>query len=301
VIVDDGVATGATARAACAVARGAGAKHVVLAVPVAPAGWESTFIDETDEVMSLFAPDDFGSVGYFYDRFEPISDDDVIALLMAPTVGATDALTEEDICEVMGAAPVDAHLVLAAHARAVALFVHGTGSSRASERNLEIARLMAAVGISGVLVDVPGEASGGLKSDPDVAVNGLVDVVRWIAGSTRFAGLPIVLVGSSSGAALAIATALSLRGTISVAAVISRGGNLSAVMDALGEVSFPVLLIVGSRDALIREQNARACAAIGASCRVEVVEGASHLFAEGDTLITAGRLAARFVEDLITR
>lgn len=300
-IVDDGVATGATAKAACAVARGAGATHVVVAVPVAPAGWESTFNDETDEAMSLFAPEDFGSVGYFYDRFEPISDDDVMALLVASTVAPTDAPTETDVCEVMGAASVDAHLVLAAQPRAVALFIHGTGSSRTSERNLAIARLMAAAGTSGVLVDVAGEESGASESDSDAAVLGLMNVVKWIAGSTRFAGLPIVLVGSSSGAALAIATALSLRDTIDVAAVVSRGGNLSAVMDVLGQVSFPVLLIVGSRDRITRDQNARACTELGTSCRMEVVEGASHLFAEGDTLVTAARLAVQFVGNLITR
>lgn len=65
IIVDDGLATGATARAACAVVRGAGAGRTVIAVPVAPEGWEQSFIDETEEQVSLFTPADFGSVGYF--------------------------------------------------------------------------------------------------------------------------------------------------------------------------------------------------------------------------------------------
>lgn len=54
VIVDDGIATGATARAACAVARGMGARQVVIAVPVAPSGWEESFVGDADEQMSLF-------------------------------------------------------------------------------------------------------------------------------------------------------------------------------------------------------------------------------------------------------
>ena len=81
--------------------------------------------------------------------------------------------------------------------------------------------------------------------------------------------------------------------------MISRGGNLSAVMEVLGEVTCPVLLIVGSEDSPTREQNVRACSAIGPTCRLEIVEGASHLFAETGTLETAGRLAARFIEQVI--
>ena len=295
VIVDDGIATGATARAACAVARGAGAAHVVLAVPVAPAGWESGFVGEADEQMSLFTPDDFGSVGYFYDSFDPISDEEVMALLLS----SGGSVTETDVHDVMGDAAVDAHLVAAPLPRAVALFIHGSGSSRASARNLSIARLLAESGTSGVLVDVPTDAPGGDALDLNRVVSRLGNICGWITHASSFAGLPLVLVGSSSGAALAIATALSLRRTNPVTAVISRGGNLSAVMEVLGEVTCPVLLIVGSEDSPTREQNVRACSAIGPTCRLEVVEGASHLFAEAGTLETAGRLAARFIEHVI--
>lgn len=89
VIVDDGLATGATARAACVAARKFGARHVILAVPVAPEGWESVLGDDADEYVSVFSPHSFGSVGYFYDNFEPVSDDEVIALLVASTVKHT--------------------------------------------------------------------------------------------------------------------------------------------------------------------------------------------------------------------
>ena len=295
VIVDDGIATGATAKAACAVARGAGAAHVVVAVPVAPAGWESGFVGEADEQMSLFAPADFGSVGYFYDSFEPISDEEVMALLLS----SSGAVTETDVHEVMGGVAVDAHLVVAPASRAVALFIHGSGSSRASARNLAVSRLLADAGISGVLVDVPTDGPGGDALDLSSVVSRLSDISRWISQTSRFAGLPLVLVGSSSGAALAIATAVSLRGSVPVTAVISRGGNLAAVMEVLGEVEFPVLMIVGSKDSLTREQNARACSVIGPTCRLEIVDGASHLFADAGTLETAGRLAARFIGHVI--
>lgn len=81
VIVDDGVATGATARAACAVARAAGARQVVLAVPVAPADVNTTFADVADRVACLQRPHRFRAVGQFYARFDAVTDAEVVAAL----------------------------------------------------------------------------------------------------------------------------------------------------------------------------------------------------------------------------
>jgi putative phosphoribosyl transferase len=81
VIVDDGLATGATARAACLVVRAHGAARVVLAVPVAPLGWEEKLGDAADEYVCLSAPEDFDAVGQFYADFRATSDDEVIECL----------------------------------------------------------------------------------------------------------------------------------------------------------------------------------------------------------------------------
>ena len=84
VIVDDGLATGATARAACLVVRAHGAARVVLAVPVAPLGWEEKLGEAADEYVCLFAPEDFDAVGQFYADFTATSDDEVIECLRRP-------------------------------------------------------------------------------------------------------------------------------------------------------------------------------------------------------------------------
>lgn len=84
VIVDDGVATGSTARAACRLARAEGADRVVLAVPAAPGDWTERLGGEADELVAVEAADPFVAVGLFYGDFTPPSDDDIVALLAPP-------------------------------------------------------------------------------------------------------------------------------------------------------------------------------------------------------------------------
>ena len=81
VIVDDGVATGSTARAACRVARALGATRIVLAVPVASSEAGAELSDIADEVVCLLRPVFFGAVSNFYDDFTPTTDAEVSALL----------------------------------------------------------------------------------------------------------------------------------------------------------------------------------------------------------------------------
>lgn len=81
IVVDDGLATGATARAACLSARARGAARVVLAVPVAPPHWSLPMHDVADECLALHVPAAFHAVSDAYDDFAPTSDDDVLAAL----------------------------------------------------------------------------------------------------------------------------------------------------------------------------------------------------------------------------
>ena len=81
VIVDDGVATGATASAACAVARQRGAAHIVLATPVIPADAIASLNKVADEVVAVLTPADFQAVGQWYADFTPTPDEHVSRLL----------------------------------------------------------------------------------------------------------------------------------------------------------------------------------------------------------------------------
>ena len=81
VIVDDGIATGSTVRAACQVARAQGAARVVIAVPVAPSRWERRLEDVADELICVSAPRRFGAIGAFYRDFRQTTDEEVKSLL----------------------------------------------------------------------------------------------------------------------------------------------------------------------------------------------------------------------------
>lgn len=80
-IVDDGIATGATAHAACSVARAHGASRVVLAVPVAPPGAREELRSVADDVIVLVEPPRFFAVGEAYLDFRPVTDEEVVAIL----------------------------------------------------------------------------------------------------------------------------------------------------------------------------------------------------------------------------
>jgi len=81
IVVDDGIATGATASAACQVARALGAARIVLATPVAPPGLHARLADVADEFVCLDQPRSFSAVGQFYVNFDQTTDAEVIAAL----------------------------------------------------------------------------------------------------------------------------------------------------------------------------------------------------------------------------
>jgi len=89
IVVDDGLATGATARAAVAVARHLGAARVVLAVPVGSIEAVGLLARAADEVVCLLTPPGFGAVSRYYESFRQVTDDEVVRLLAGYAAGMT--------------------------------------------------------------------------------------------------------------------------------------------------------------------------------------------------------------------
>src|SRR5271165_6613185 len=146
VVVDDGIATGSTARAACQIARAHGAARVVLAVPVAPPGWQARIGAEADELVCVDTPRGFFAIGQFYARFPPVSDDEVIACLeraaalqdpaQASTAHAASIADpparSEEVEPRAGVVRLAGYLAVPENPRGIVVFVHGSGSSRHS-------------------------------------------------------------------------------------------------------------------------------------------------------------------------
>ena len=94
IVVDDGIATGATTRAALHAIRRQNPARLVLAVPVAPADTIAALRVDADEIVCLSAPVTFGAIGFFYANFHQVSDEEVIDLLrrsQSPATGGTTA------------------------------------------------------------------------------------------------------------------------------------------------------------------------------------------------------------------
>ena len=144
VVVDDGIATGATARAACQVARAQGASSVVLAVPIGPDDVVERFAEYADKVICLRKPAWFFAVGQGYRHFTQTSDDEVIAILdrardgfaKAASAGAADPpLRDDEVTMAAGPVTLAGHLTIPEHSTGIVVFAHGSGSSRHSPRN----------------------------------------------------------------------------------------------------------------------------------------------------------------------
>ena len=185
-------------------------------------------------------------------------------------------------------------LCLPAPPTALVLFAHGSGSSRTSPRNAQVAAVLHESWIGTLLFDLltAQEATDRVNVfDVPLLAERLLAAVRFVAGLEQTRHLPLGLFGASTGAAAAlVAAAREPR----VAAVVSRGGRPDLAGRKLGAVHVPTLFIVGEADTEVLALNERAYALLDCERRLAVVPGATHLFEEPGTLEEAARLAAEW-------
>jgi putative phosphoribosyl transferase len=280
-IVDDGVATGATARAACQIATEHGARRVVLAVPVAPLGWTRAFQDVADECIAVEVPSGFSAVGAHYKDFRPTTDEEVMRYLAM----AAGAPTVRSVAVPLGKGFLAGDLSVPPDARGLVVFAHGSGSSHRSVRNRFVAGRLGDAGLATALVDLLTEEEDGnreLVFDVDFLTSRLLMLVDWLRHEPPLDSLPVGLFGASTGAAAALSVAAALGGE--VVAVVSRGGRPDLALAKLAAVTAPTLLIVGGADTTVLELNRRAMTELSCPAELLVVPGATHLFAEPGAL-----------------
>lgn len=187
-------------------------------------------------------------------------------------------------------------------AYALVVFAHGSGSSHLSPRNMAVARAFNGRGIATLLFDLltPAEETDRANVfDIPLLANRLVGAIGWLDGQAAAAQLPLGLFGASTGAAAALVAATKLPRR--VGAVVSRGGRPDLAGDALEMVRAPTLLIVGGADYGVIELNEEALARLGGPKRLQIVPGATHLFAEPGALEAVVDHAADWFERHLAR
>lgn len=318
ILVDDGLATGSSMRAAVEAVRGLGPAQTIVAVPVAPAETCDALAAEVDRVVCALTPAPFYAVGLWYRDFSQTTDDEVVHVLKqvreeiaASSKADTAHRAESGVArgsaesQPVETRPVrfeadgvelDGDLSIPAAASGLVIFAHGSGSSRHSGRNIAVAAALQNRGLGTLLLDLltPEEEvidarTAHMRFDIPLLATRLAAAAEWVSAQSGTRELPLGFFGASTGggAALIAAAARPER----IAAVVSRGGRPDLAGDALPRVSAPTLLIVGENDTEVLQLNEQARTAMRTEVQLAIVPRATHLFEEPGALETVAQLA----------
>jgi putative phosphoribosyl transferase len=288
ILVDDGIATGASVHAAIDIVRAHGAGRVVVAVPVAPPDAVAELRATADDVVVLETPAPFFGVGRWYEDFTQTSDDEVARTLCAAVSEAEESGTHEVRVGPLGLLGI---LTVPTEPRGVVLFAHGSGSSRMSPRNVTVSGVLQRARLATLLFDLLTDDEAADRRnvfDVDLLAARLVSATSWCRAVDALAGLRVGCFGASTGAAAALWAAAE---DPTIGAVVSRGGRPDLAGPRLGSVRAPTLFIVGGDDREVLALNEAAAASLRCEHRIAVVPHAGHLFEGPGTLEVAAGLA----------
>jgi len=205
-------------------------------------------------------------------------------------------IEQREVSLPVGGWSLPGELVVPAEATGIVLFAHGSGSSRHSPRNRQVAAGLVDRGLGTLLLDLltPEEEAADartseLRFDIPFLAERLVAATDWVLGEPRIGDLPLGYFGASTGAAAALVAAE--RRSRATRAVVSRGGRPDLAGTSLTGVRAPTLFIVGERDPQGLELNQDAMRFVAADTRLEVIPGATHLFEEPGAMDQVALLA----------
>ena len=288
IIVDDGIATGATMTAAVRSVREKGAASVIVATPVASNDAIRRLEAEGAEVVSVLVPEVFFAVSQFYEDFAQVEDEEVIQALSGHQ---PEVKIRSDGSLLRG------FLVVPDRPRGMIVFAHGSGSGRHSPRNHFVARVLQDAGFATLLVDLLTEEEMEDRSnvfDIDLLADRLNLVDDWLKTDPQLEKLPLGIFGASTGAAAAIRAEVKSDGQ--VAALVLRGGRPDLATESLGEVKAATLFVIGGNDEPVLSWNRKACEQMHCERDVTVIPKAGHLFEEPGALEQVAYYAARWFQ-----
>jgi putative phosphoribosyl transferase len=314
VLVDDGLASGTTLRAAALAVRRHRPARVIAAVPVASAMHCDDVRATVDELVTTATPEPFGMVSAWYEDFAPVSDAQVLELLRrssgAHAVVADarpDAAEEHEIAIPVGqdgaAEPgrLTGDLGLPnGRPAGLVILAHGGGSSRNSYRNRYLAGRLRQGGWATMRVDLlleheqaEDDVTGDARFDIGRIAGRLRRATEWAARTRAPGAERLVLFGASTGAAAALVVAAARPDLVS--GVASRGGRVDLAGPSLPAVRAPVLMIVGGADTDTLQRSRVSAPRLGGRTRLDVIRGAGHTFEEPGAVGAVGEHVVRWL------
>ncbi len=298
VLVDDGLATGLTMRAAIHYVRRLGAREVTVAVPCATESAAARLREEADRFVSLIVGDVFGAVGGYYADFAKLTDDKVAAMIARADVAAPPAECVPVGLRVSfrnsrGRELIGQLLAPAGSAHPpVIVFGHGWGSGKDSPHNRLIAETLLKHGFASFLLDYTGHGDSEGKPEECTVAQQSYDLAAAVDVLTTFDDVDsqrIGLIGVSSGAAGALhAAARDAR----IRALALCSATLAGAEDDLPKVTTPTLLVLGEADSEIQAQNEVLLKRLGGPSRLETTP--SDLFEDPGAIMRASDLMAEW-------
>ena len=304
VLVDDGIATGATMRAAARELRAHRPTRIIAAVPVASAEGFEAVRREVDDVVAVVVAPSLGAVSAWYREFPVVGDADVERLLGHATPGESDGAWNAD-----GERAVTVHAcdgVLAADvgvprdARGLVVLAHGNGRARHGYRNRYVAGRLRHAGFATLRVDlltIDEQQSDAAGAAVHYDVPRLATRLTCLCDWAMREGLPganrVGLLGAGTSAAVSLVVAARRS---SVSAVVTRGGRVDLADHRLQLVRVPTLLVVGAADTETLHWNRAALHQLGGHARLAVIARAGHTFEEPGTLGTMAEHAVRWFD-----
>ena len=195
---------------------------------------------------------------------------------------------------IAGSIHLPGYLTLPKDGLGIVIFAHGSGSSRLSPRNLQVAQRFNQAGLGTLLFDLLTQEEAldreNVFNIPFLA-HRLVGATEWIRSQKSIENLPIGYFGASTGGAAALWAAADLGDEI--AAIVSRGGRPDLAIPRLKEVKAPTLLIVGGHDEAVIEMNQVALEFLSHGI-FQIIPGASHLFEEPGTLEAVAEVSKKW-------
>lgn len=283
IIVDDGIATGATLKAAMDLLILRKPKKIIVATPVAPKETVKDLSKIADEVICLLTPSSFHSVSDWYFDFKQVSDEEVKKLIQSASSEQEEPLYREMVFR-DGDAELKADLQLVEDMKGIVVFAHGSGSSRHSPRNKFVAEELNKAGFGTLLADLLTEEEAGDRKnvfDVELLIQRVLKATDTMMPYLPSFDIPIAYFGASTGAAAALGAAA--KSPREIFAVISRGGRPDLAKAYLSQVKAPTLLIVGAEDTPVIPLNQSAAERLK-SAELVLVPHATHLFEESGAL-----------------